>query len=99
MKKKIYSDPFLGEMPDRIIAEKYGTSITMVFLVRRKKGIKAFHRHWNNNHRRKIDMVAVMPFLGKQSDADIGREYNVTRERIRQIRKLFGVSKYQEVRE
>lgn len=100
---KIYlisRDPFLGKVPDIVIAKKYGVTNSRVALIRRKLKIKASHKHDSDytKFNRKISIntlkTKVVPLLGNYTDAEIGRQYGVTRERIRQFRKIFGVQSH-----
>jgi hypothetical protein len=97
---RISHDTLLGKVPDIVIARKYKVSNSRVALIRRKLKIKASHKHDSDytNFRRKISLSIlkkkVIPILGNYSDAEIGRKYGVTRERIRQFRKKIGVHVY-----
>ena len=100
---KIYNishDPSLGKVPDIVIAKKYKVSNSRVAWIRKKLEIKASHKHnmdYTKFHR-KISISTlnkkIIPLLGNYSDAEIGRKYGVTRERIRQFRKKLGICSY-----
>jgi hypothetical protein len=72
-------------MPDHQVARQVGASLSSVHTLREKHGIP---RHVAPG-RLPTDpawVTEAAPLFGKVSDAEIGRLFGITRERVRQVR-------------
>lgn len=91
---KVLIDPDLGKVQDRIIAKKYGLSISKVSAIRYKLKIPASHIHPLQFSLRKFNWDKIICKLGIVRDIELSKEAGVSRERIRQIRKKHNIPKY-----
>jgi len=99
MKKTILeTEPELGKVPDRVLAEKYQVSLPTIYNIRHRLRIPASHAHRaDGKYRRKVNMATILPLLGKEKDVDIAKRYGVSRERIRQIRSRLQIPRYKKI--
>lgn len=85
----------LGQVIDKVLAKKWGITKTAVTQHRLKRGIAPYRTHCKvrvQGMKERSD--EFMSMLGKQSDASIGKEFNLSRERVRQVRNNCGIAKY-----
>ena len=100
--KDKYADiiPLLGLLSDAIIAKKINVHPHTIFNLRKRlkiNGIKQTNPHWAAKQvlsRRKCDYCDIMPLLGNMPDNQIAIKFGLSRERIRQIRHMYGVNKF-----
>ncbi len=98
-KTKISNDPELGKIQDKFIAKKYETSISYIAKLRFKLKIKASHIHDYPYATKIKNCEELKAKLGNFSDVCLAKEYHVSKERIRQIRAKYNISKYSKDRE
>jgi len=86
----------LGKMKDTQISRLSGVPYAKVSMIRRAKGI-AIYRTPPDSDRKIADIDSRYPGigdrLGQETDAGIARSYNISRERVRQFRKMFDISR------
>jgi transcriptional regulator with XRE-family HTH domain len=76
---------------DREVAQQLGLS--RVTVLRRRKALNIPPKTRTPT---RLTDESIVAKLGTVSDAELGRQYGVTRERIRQIRSRHGIAKYEE---
>jgi hypothetical protein len=95
---KIIQEKLLGIIPDKYLARRYKISIFSIWCLRKKLGIKRARIHLlsgnHQNYQRKINLEELKPLLGKEKDIRIAERFKVSRERIRQIRTMFGIKRF-----
>lgn len=86
----------LGNVPDRIVAEKLGVSIQTVQAERVSLGIKPKRQH-EKKHLKKLsekEFSELISNLGVKRDSELSRTFNISREYVRQLRLKNNKLKY-----
>ncbi len=85
----------IGRMPDAQIARLHDVDFSTIYRLRKSEDVPSYRKHKKYNQKKYLSneqKAEILPRLGKDTDAQIAREYDVSSTTILNLRKKEGKS-------